>query len=298
MPAGMAAPSIISILALFWPLRLITYLGAMMLMVVLTKAASLPFVPASSSPAYEPIVTVRNLLQAGAMIAAYALLVKRLERRRSTETAIRRAATALFRGFGIGVGLIIFTYLIMYGLGIATFHTGTGLEGLALALLKPAVIGTLEELIFRVILFRIFQHIAGTLVAVSLSAGLFGLAHMGNPGATPLSMMFLSIEMGVFLALLFVLTRSLWVVAGSHMGWNFALGFIFGSDVSGLDASSGLISTTLKGPALLTGGAFGPEGSIITLGVSIVAIAAVARLIARKNLWRSIKFELREKLLT
>ncbi len=295
MQSGVTAPSRLSALAQFWPVRLIAYLGAMLLVVVLTKLLSLPFVPPSSSPAYEVIVTARNILQAAAMIAVYAFLVQKLERRTSIETAVRGAANSLLTGFGMGSGLIIIVYLILYGLGIAQFHSGTGLAGVVVALLKPAVIGTLEELVFRVILFRIFQHMAGTLPAVILSAALFGVAHMGNPGATPLSMVFLSVEMGVFLALVFVLTRSLWVVAGSHMGWNFALGFIFGSDVSGLDASSSLISTTLKGPALLTGGAFGPEGSIITLGVSVIASVAVIRLIARRNLWQPTKFEMREK---
>jgi uncharacterized protein len=290
-----AAPSFIRSLTEYWPVRLIGYLGALMLVSILTKLIFRPFVPVPTSAAYEALVTVRNILQAAAMIALYTILVQQFERRTVHETAIRGAATFLFSGITIGAGMIILTYLILYAIGVVQFQTGTGFTGLAIAILKPAVIGTLEELIFRAILFRILQHMTGTLVAVTISAALFGLAHIGNPGVTPLAIAFLSIEMGVFLALVYVLTRSLWIIAGIHMSWNFALGFIFGSDVSGLDSSNGLLFTSFKGHELLTGGAFGAEASIVTLGISVIAILVTARLIHRKNLWQPIKFELRQK---
>jgi uncharacterized protein len=279
----------------FWPVRLIVYLGALLLIVVLTKLASLPLVPAPSSPTYEKVVTVRNLLQALAMIAVYTYLVRKLEHRNADETALRGSFISLLTGVVMGIGLIAITFLVLYGLGIAKFQPGVGLSGIATAILKPAVIGTLEELVFRVILFRILQHMSGTLIAVAVSSTLFGIAHWGNPGATPFAIAFLSIEMGVLLALLFVLTRSLWMVAGSHMGWNFALGSVFGSDVSGLETSSSILATTLQGPDLLTGGAFGLEGSIVTLGISLVAILITARLIVLRNLWMPAKIELRER---
>ena len=278
-----------------WPVRLIAYLGALMLVVVLTKLISLPLVPAPSSPAYESIATVRNLLQAVAMIAAYSFLASKLESRNATETAIRGATTSFLRGLVIGVGLIVSAYMAMYGLGVAEFRAGTGASDIVMAILKPGVVGTLEELVFRVILFRILQHMSGTFVAVLISASLFGLAHIGNPGATPLAMTFLTVEMGVFLALMYVLTQSLWVVAGCHMGWNFALGFVFGRNVSGLDSPNAMLVTTLRGPDLLTGGAFGPEGSIVTLAVNLVAISVAIWLIARRNLWQPVKFELRAR---
>ena len=294
-PEQIVARSKIAFLTNLWPVRLIAYLGALMLVVVLTKLVSLPLVPAASSPAYESIVTVRNLLQAIAMIAAYSFLASKLESRNVTETAIRGAATSFLLGLAIGLGLIVSAYVAMYGLGIAEFRAGTGASDIVMAILKPGVVGTLEELVFRVILFRILQHVSGTFVAVLISASLFGLAHIGNPGATPLAMTFLTVEMGVFLALIYVLTQRLWVVAGSHMGWNFALGFVFGSDVSGLESPNAMMATTLRGSDLLTGGAFGPEGSIVTLVVSLVAISVTVWLIVRRNLWQPAKFELRAR---
>lgn len=298
MQAGTEAPSMVTTLTEYWPVRLIVYLGALMLVVILTKLLSMPFVPAPSSPTYEPLVTARNILQAAAMIAVYSFLVRKLEHRQVHETALRSAAPALLSGLIIGSGLIAAAYLVLYALGVADFRPGTGLTGLTTAILKPAVIGTLEELVFRVILFRVLQNMVGTLAAVVVSASLFGFAHLGNPGATPIAVAFLTVEMGVFFALVYAFTQNLWVVAASHMSWNFTLGFIFGSDVSGLESTSGLILTTFKGPALLTGGSFGPEGSVITLGVSLIAILVTVWLIARGHLWQPAKFELRENRLS
>jgi membrane protease YdiL (CAAX protease family) len=229
------------------------------------------------------------------MIAVYALLVRRMEHRNANEIAHRNAAPSLLSGVLIGAGLIGLVFIILSGLGVARFHAGTGLKGLTVAVLMPAVVGILEELVFRVILFRILEHIGGTLAAVVVSAGLFGLAHAANPGATPLAITFLTVELGVFLALVYTMTQSLWMVAGVHMSWNFMQGFVFGSDVSGLQPSSGIMRTSLDGPDWLTGGAFGLEGSIVTLGVSLVGILIVVSLIVRQKRWQPRKFELRAR---
>lgn len=290
-----ATRSATSRLTEMWPVRLSIYLGALVLVVIATKVLTTPLVPAAPSPLHETIATVRNILQAIVMLAVYSLLVRWMEHRPASEIFTRPAAAFLLSGIVIGSGLIALAYAILFGLGVARFSAGTGLTGLTVAVLMPAVVGILEELVFRVILFRILQRIGGTFAAVFVSAILFGLAHAGNPGATPLAMACLTVELGVFLALIFTLTESLWMVAGVHMSWNFAQGFVFGSDVSGLQSSTGIMRTSLDGPDWLTGGAFGLEGSIITLGVSVMSILIAALLIARRRLWQGRKFEVRAK---
>lgn len=276
-----------------WPVILLTHLAALLSVVVLTKALSVPLVPAAPSPFHEPLATARNILQTVAMIGAYALLIRRIERREASEVALRPAEPSLLSGVLIGMGLIGLVYSILFGLGVARFGAGTGLTGLVVALLKPLVIGILEELVFRAIIFRILQQVGGTLAATLVSAALFGIAHAGNPGATPLAIAFLTVELGVLLALVYALTDSLWIVAGIHMGWNLMQGFVFGSDVSGLQSPNAVLPTSFDGPDWLTGGAFGPEGSIVTLGVSLVGITITLWLIVRQRLWQPRRFELR-----
>lgn len=67
------------------------------------------------------------------------------------------------------------------------------------------------------------------------------------------------------LAAAYAATRNLWVPIGLHFGWNFAAAGIFSTEVSGNDTPQGLLDTVTSGPTWVTGGAFGPEGSVYTV---------------------------------
>jgi uncharacterized protein len=102
-----------------------------------------------------------------------------------------------------------------------------------------------------------------------VSSALFGAAHASNPGATVTSSVAIALEAGVILAAAYVVTERLWLPIGLHAGWNFTEGSIFSMSVSGLSAPSGLIAGSLKGPVILTGGAFGPEASVVAVIVCL-----------------------------
>ena len=94
-------------------------------------------------------------------------------------------------------------------------------------------------------------------------------------------------------ALAYVLTRNIWLAVGIHMSWNFTQGYVFGAAVSGVSSPYSVLKTTLSGPEVLTGGSFGPEGSVLALGVGLVASAVLVVLIRRKGGWRAPGFRLR-----
>jgi hypothetical protein len=77
-------------------------------------------------------------------------------------------------------------------------------------------------------------------------------------------------------------TRTLWMPIGLHAAWNFTQGGIFGVPVSG-HVSHGLVQATLTGPALLSGGAFGLEASVIALAVCTAAGAWFVRLALKRG---------------
>ncbi|RLG70853.1 MAG: hypothetical protein DRO23_12780 [Thermoprotei archaeon] len=56
---------------------------------------------------------------------------------------------------------------------------------------------------------------------------------------------------------------------GLHFAWNYFEGFVYGFPVSGREIE-GLLLTKVKGPAWLTGGTFGPEGSFIGLIIALL----------------------------
>ena len=69
-----------------------------------------------------------------------------------------------------------------------------------------------------------------------------------------------------------------------HAAWNLAI-FSSGIPLSGVEEFAGKapIESTYHGPLLMTGGAFGPEGSIITLVVVPACLWLVLRWAQQKN---------------
>jgi hypothetical protein len=147
-------------------------------------------------------------------------------------------------------------------------------------------------MVFRGVVFRLFEEGFGTTVAVLISGALFGAIHAGNPGATLASSAAIAVEAGVLLAAAYALTRSLWVPIGLHFAWNFTEGGIFGAAVSGGKIHSILVFP-LHGPDYLTGGAFGPEASIVAVGVCLTAAIVMLVLAAQRGEWKPLRFRLR-----
>jgi hypothetical protein len=83
---------------------------------------------------------------------------------------------------------------------------------------------------------------------------------------------------GAFLGALYIRTGSLWLASGAHLGWNWVHGFLLDLPVSGLDvAEQPFLVSRVSGPTLLSGGAFGPEGSLLATGVLLGATVWVWR---------------------
>ncbi|WP_063735312.1 CPBP family intramembrane glutamic endopeptidase [Streptomyces sp. RTd22] len=194
-------------------------------------------------------------------VLVYGWVVRRTERRPSTEMALEGAPAATGRGMLIGVALFgavmvnLFTsgYYEVDGLGSVT--GAVGLFGFM------AAAAVTEEVMYRGVLFRIAEERIGTWIALVLTGALFGLSHLLNPNAGLWGAAAIAVEAGGMLTAAYVATRKLWVPIGLHFGWNFAASGIFSTEVSGNDTPQGLLDSATSGPKLLTGGDFGPEGS-------------------------------------
>ncbi len=120
-----------------------------------------------------------------------------------------------------------------------------------------------EELLCRGYWLQNIAEGRGLVWGVIVSSVLFGLLHGLNPNVTVTAIALLALA-GVFLAVPYLYTRQLWMPIGLHLGWNYFEGNIFGFQVSGLDTFR-LIRSTVGGPEIITGGAFGPEAGLIVL---------------------------------
>jgi uncharacterized protein len=133
-----------------------------------------------------------------------------------------------------------------------------------------AMIAFYEEAVFRGYILNNLMESFGKWIALPVSAFLFTLFHLGNPGMNivPLANIFLA---GVLLGINYIYTKNIWFAVLFHFAWNFFQGPLLGYKVSGIDFSS-LLQTELKGDLLLTGGEFGFEGSVLDLALTLIAI--------------------------
>ncbi|WP_405583841.1 CPBP family intramembrane glutamic endopeptidase [Streptomyces sp. NBC_01092] len=216
-------------------------------------------------------------------VLVYGWVVRRTERRPATEVALEGAPLAIGRGTLIGVALfaMVMTNLFASGYyevdGLGSVTGSLGLFGFM------AAAAVTEELMFRGILFRIAEERIGTWIALALTGALFGLVHLLNPNASLWGATAIAIEAGGMLTAAYVATRKLWVPIGVHFGWNFAAGGIFSTEVSGNNTAQGLLDSATSGPKLVTGGDFGPEGSVYSVLFCVLATIAFMWLAYRRG---------------
>ena len=150
-------------------------------------------------------------------------------------------------------------------------------------LIAYVLVGVQEEWFFRGFLIKNLaeglhlSHInskAAVLIPYLLISLLFGFAHGNNANATLVSSLNLSL-IGLLLGLGFILTGELAIPIGLHIAWNFAQGYVLGFPVSGSGAHLSLLATKQAGPAIWTGGAFGPEGGVMGLVAALLGVLLI-----------------------
>lgn len=212
-----------------------------------------------------------NIAAGAAVLIVYALWVKLLEKRKASELSMddfgRETGAGLLVGFGFFCAITLLLFL-------SGSYKVTDVNFNPVALITDFtfffMVAVGEEVIFRGIFFRMIDERFNTWVALLISALVFGFVHIVNPGATVWSSTAIAIEAGIMLALAYKYSGSLWLPIGIHWAWNFTQGNIFGFSVSGGDAGNSLLTSSVNGPEFITGGAFGPEASILAASISLL----------------------------
>lgn len=182
------------------------------------------------------------------------------------------AVRELLLGGAFGAALIGFCALLV-AMSTEVWHEpGPGFPWLELfGVFLPAVVH--EELLFRGYAFQKL-HRWNRNVALYLFAVVFALLHAGNVAVTNLGLVNIFLG-GVLLGLAYERYQRLWFPIGLHLAWNVVSGPILGHEVSGYDSMVTLFLERGGGPAWLTGGEFGIEGSVwmtVTEGIAIVVL--------------------------
>ncbi len=239
------------------------------------------------------------------MIALAALVMSVLEQRKFGAYGL---GTRRLRDFGAGiltglvllsalVGALCATHALMFDpealRGEAAIGSGLRWAGAFLC------VGLFEEFATRgYVQFTVARGVAGMMRAVQpefrqagtvgfwvaallLSVGLFMFGHLGNPGETAWGIAAVGVA-GVVFAYSLWWTGSLWWAVGLHTAWDWAQTCLYGTADSGIRAVGHVLTTHAEGPAWLSGGSTGPEGSVLVLPTLLLAAVAV-RVTRRKG---------------
>ena len=172
------------------------------------------------------------------------------------------------------------TILILFATGNYELVALRGFARAAGVLVTIWIAATLEEVAFRGLLLRILEERLGTRAALAGSAVVFGVVHLSNEGAHAITLVSVTLA-GLMWALVFIVSRNLWVAVAHHASWN-AMIFLSGVPLSGEDwRASAPLETVYRGSAFWTGGAFGPEDSPVNVVLCLAVCVALWRLALR-----------------
>lgn len=142
---------------------------------------------------------------------------------------------------------------------------------LSILLIEHILVGYWEELVFRGYILQNMVDGMGFKIAVIISCVIYGLIHAANPNATLLSSSII-VLFGFLRIYGYSLTKMLWLSMGMHIGWNFFQGPIFGFAASGHKKTTLLDIYLISDKEWLTGGEFGPEGSVLIIPIILIAL--------------------------
>jgi membrane protease YdiL (CAAX protease family) len=157
---------------------------------------------------------------------------------------------------------------------------------LALLLLGFLLQGGLEEWVVRGYIYRALKDRWRPWTAALASSLLFASLHAGNPAVSAVALLNIVLA-GMILAALVERSGSLWSASLAHGFWNFSVACLLSLPVSGVRLFH-LLDVTMTGEERWTGGAFGPEGSLMLTLLGLPLAAVLWGRIRRERLRREI----------
>ncbi len=206
---------------------------------------------------------------------SYSLYTKYVESREPLEFNSKKWIYEYASGLTIGGGIIIFIVLMLSVSGFYHVEHINSPFVLVTSIFRYSIGAFIEELIFTIILYKLVEEFAGSVVSIIVTSLLFGFMHYGNYNATVLSSLYTAIAHILLLAP-FILTRRIWMIWGLHFGWNFFQTGVFGINNSGM-VQDGFITAKITGPEWLTGGEYGVEISYLSLIIQVIIAVLIMK---------------------
>ena len=264
-------------------------LGAIYIGVLLARAPGQPIdkIIAQLSDATETNALILTLFVYPIGLLWLGFCRAKLDKRSFVSLGLRRPrfGSNLARGAVAGFLSIAIIWAILWVTGAISVDgwsdaakTPTAYLALLGWLVAFAVVGFFEEFVFRGYALHNLTDWLGWRAAVLIQATIFALIHLANVATASnearlaaLGAMPSIFLIGVFFALAYRKTGSLWFPIGFHAAWNFSLGCLFSLPVSGIKTFQ-LLKVQANADNWLSGGSFGAEGSFFLLPVLLALI--------------------------
>ena len=189
--------------------------------------------------------------------------------------SVKDKANEMLIGLGFALAFIGGLFLVLWLIGAINITGYVGFKpGVFIVSIMLFMAAFDEELIFRgYILNNMMDSTSNRWIALAGSSLLFALLHSGNTNVWSTWVQMTELfAAGFILVISYTFTKNLWFPTFFHFGWNFFQG-LFGFEISGFNVDSWkIISHENAGnvPDIVSGGAFGIEGSVITLSCTII----------------------------
>jgi membrane protease YdiL (CAAX protease family) len=161
---------------------------------------------AAAEPVRSGLRYIDAVISIVIILLLYNLYVRHIEKRKAHEISTKNSIQEL--GAGILVSLFLVGFMVAL-LAILGFYRVVGTDSVKVIVDGIFLFGIgafIQELGFRLVLFRLLEELLGSWITLVVVALIFGIVHLGNPNAT--AMTTASLVLGdVMLAAAFIYTR-------------------------------------------------------------------------------------------
>ena len=206
-------------------------------------------------------------------------LMSMIERRPLVSYGYKGRARLVRMVAGMVSGFIAISALVLtlWGLGYArlewtTLPVAPALRDALLWGVMFFLVGVFEESMLRGYVQFTLARGVGFWWGALLFSVLFGMMHGHNPGESPVGL-FSAGAVGLVFCISIWYTGSLWWAIGFHAAWDWGESYFYGTADSGMVTQGHLLREHSVGKILMSGGATGPEGSLLI--VPLLAIVAI-----------------------
>lgn len=256
--------------------------GWKILLFIITFAISIAVVSSIFSlffPIYDFIIS--EIIVLVSVIISSFIMMRSLEKESLLNIGLKfKSGTTYEIVLGLILGFLMITVVVLPNiiLGYYRFDLAPNriIPQIFEAILFFTLVAFAEEILFRGYPFQRLIDGTNPTIATLIFSFVFSLAHFQNPNINVIAGLNIFLA-GIWLSVSYIKTRSLWLPISLHFSWNFFQGYLYSLPVSGTTLIEPIFDVEIAAENLISGGDFGPEGSLLTSLVLVISTVFIIK---------------------